>query len=558
MLLLIKKTIILSYNKIIDISIIYYVAEDFFLFVIIISVIIIIIFDDHKNHFDDHHKQRTYNTISKKMTTTNKKNPSVTSSDSDSNNAINSTTITSLLVKGDTATTTIDTTKKQQTLSNASSDITIDTTVDVSDDYIYDNHTIHRWWYEDPPSAINGGVLNENGLNHISLHQYVAGSYTPFDTLLNPMWTYLTELFPISMAPNLITLCGGFFCVLGYVITWIYGTTTFHEYDVVPKWILLLNGICMILYYTFDCIDGKQARRTNSSSPLGQLFDHGVDCLCLQQHLSMAMCFIVPCTNISCYWYMYLQASLQISFFVAQWEEYYTGLLPHSTGVIGVTEVNYGLALWSISNIFFDYTKFYSTIVFDYNNKYQVKHIISILWISFIIILITLSIIRVIRYISRHRQKQITLVVQLSSLSKLLSPILICIVGPIYILPHHTIVNTHNIRYISLSIGFAMTIITNKMIVYSMAKLPYATIQIYEILYIITPCLWIKYDTNITLDGINLLWKCITLLLFIRLFYWITLVCQQICHKLNIHLFRIKLPKKQLTTIKEKKEEKMS
>jgi len=24
-----------------------------------------------------------------------------------------------------------------------------------------------------------------------------------------------------------------------------------------------------------DAIDGKQARRTNSSSPLGQLFDHG-------------------------------------------------------------------------------------------------------------------------------------------------------------------------------------------------------------------------------------------------------------------------------------------
>lgn len=26
---------------------------------------------------------------------------------------------------------------------------------------------------------------------------------------------------------------------------------------------------------TFDAVDGKQARRTNSSSPLGELFDHG-------------------------------------------------------------------------------------------------------------------------------------------------------------------------------------------------------------------------------------------------------------------------------------------
>ncbi len=31
----------------------------------------------------------------------------------------------------------------------------------------------------------------------------------------------------------------------------------------------------MLAYLHLDCIDGKQARRTKSSSPLGQLFDHG-------------------------------------------------------------------------------------------------------------------------------------------------------------------------------------------------------------------------------------------------------------------------------------------
>lgn len=36
------------------------------------------------------------------------------------------------------------------------------------------------------------------------------------------------------------------------------------------------------LYSTFDNIDGKQARRTGSSSPLGQLFDHGKLYLILQ------------------------------------------------------------------------------------------------------------------------------------------------------------------------------------------------------------------------------------------------------------------------------------
>ena len=29
--------------------------------------------------------------------------------------------------------------------------------------------------------------------------------------------------------------------------------------------------------HTLDGIDGKQARRTGSSSPLGEMFDHGLD-----------------------------------------------------------------------------------------------------------------------------------------------------------------------------------------------------------------------------------------------------------------------------------------
>ena len=35
----------------------------------------------------------------------------------------------------------------------------------------------------------------------------------------------------------------------------------------------------IFIYQTLDAIDGKQARRTNSASPLGELFDHGCDSL---------------------------------------------------------------------------------------------------------------------------------------------------------------------------------------------------------------------------------------------------------------------------------------
>jgi phosphatidylglycerophosphate synthase len=42
-----------------------------------------------------------------------------------------------------------------------------------------------------------------------------------------------------------------------------------------PEWVYYLCAFNVFMYQTLDAIDGKQARRTGSSSPLGELFDHG-------------------------------------------------------------------------------------------------------------------------------------------------------------------------------------------------------------------------------------------------------------------------------------------
>lgn len=44
-----------------------------------------------------------------------------------------------------------------------------------------------------------------------------------------------------------------------------------------PRWACFLCALGLFIYQSLDAIDGKQARRTNSSSPLGELFDHGCD-----------------------------------------------------------------------------------------------------------------------------------------------------------------------------------------------------------------------------------------------------------------------------------------
>lgn len=49
--------------------------------------------------------------------------------------------------------------------------------------------------------------------------------------------------------------------------------------EVPPAWTFYYGALCIFLYQTFDAVDGKQARRTGTSGPLGQLFDHGCDAM---------------------------------------------------------------------------------------------------------------------------------------------------------------------------------------------------------------------------------------------------------------------------------------
>lgn len=44
-----------------------------------------------------------------------------------------------------------------------------------------------------------------------------------------------------------------------------------------PYFYYIVCACGVLIYQTFDAVDGKQARRTGQSSPLGQLFDHGCD-----------------------------------------------------------------------------------------------------------------------------------------------------------------------------------------------------------------------------------------------------------------------------------------
>jgi len=83
---------------------------------------------------------------------------------------------------------------------------------------------------------------------------------------MNVFWYWAVEFLPMWMAPNLVTFIGFLFMLSAYG-GFLFFDTRF-EGDV-PAWTFLWSAVAMFVYETLDAVDGKQARRTNSSSPMG-------------------------------------------------------------------------------------------------------------------------------------------------------------------------------------------------------------------------------------------------------------------------------------------------
>lgn len=80
-----------------------------------------------------------------------------------------------------------------------------------------------------------------------------------------------------------------------------------------PSWVFLYMALANFAYQTFDAVDGIHARAIKASSPLGQLFDHGIDALlhgimCCTQMSAMRM-------GSSIFAFIYFQGLVVVLFF---------------------------------------------------------------------------------------------------------------------------------------------------------------------------------------------------------------------------------------------------
>lgn len=75
-------------------------------------------------------------------------------------------------------------------------------------------------------------------------------------------------------------------------------------------------------------MDGKQARRTNSSTPLGELFDHGLDSWsCVYFVVTVYSIFGRGPSGVSVFVLYLLLWVVLFSFILSHWEKYNTGIL---------------------------------------------------------------------------------------------------------------------------------------------------------------------------------------------------------------------------------------
>lgn len=124
-----------------------------------------------------------------------------------------------------------------------------------------------------------------------------------------------------------------------------------------PSWVFYFASFALLMFQTFDGIDGKHARRCKTSSPLGQLFDHGCDSFSVV-FLLISISHTVQLEKI---YVLKLFGCCQLLIYVVNWSERHLETLTTQVGNFGVTEVQfivaaimaitgyYGQAMWHLS-----------------------------------------------------------------------------------------------------------------------------------------------------------------------------------------------------------------
>ncbi|XP_071573200.1 cholinephosphotransferase 1 isoform X4 [Temnothorax nylanderi] len=365
-------------------------------------------------------------------------------------------------------------------------------------------------------------LLSPGQLKRLSEHRYSCTSSSLLDGLLQPWWNWLVSKVPLWLAPNLITLVGLIINIVTTLILIYYSPDARTE---PPRWACFLCALGLFIYQSLDAIDGKQARRTGTSTPLGELFDHGCDSMSTV-FVALSACIAVQLGNYPNWMFFQCFCAMTL-FYCAHWQTYVSGSLRF--GKVDVTEAQFTIiTIHLISAIFGPQIWM---IELPYTGT-EVK--VFPLWAAVgVAILLAQSSISVI--LAGGVGKNGSTVAGTSVLSPIIPFSLVVV--PAFIIYRKSaehVYENHPALYI-LSFGMVAAKVTNRLVVAHMTK---NEMQYLDSSLIGPAMLFLNQYFNFFIQEYYVLWLCF-IWVTVDLFRYSAQVCLEICDHMKIKLFRI-------------------
>lgn len=216
----------------------------------------------------------------------------------------------------------------------------------------------------------NTKYVSDKGIENLQLYKYSGVENSLCARLfMNDFWEFVVSKVPTWIAPNVLTLSGLIFISIAGILSMIYSPT---YTEVIPSWVIFSYVILIFLYQTADNIDGKQARRTKSGSPLGELFDHGVDAIVMGVVAMMISSVIHGGGLVAIVGSVLLIAA----YWCSHWEEYHIGTLILGA-ITGPTELQMYIMAGFIFCGFYG-TEFFAHELFGYKISFIAHTVIAI------------------------------------------------------------------------------------------------------------------------------------------------------------------------------------
>ncbi|KAH6936042.1 hypothetical protein HPB50_012818 [Hyalomma asiaticum] len=293
----------------------------------------------------------------------------------------------------------------------------------------------------------------------------------------------------------------------------------------VPRWAFLLCALGLFVYQTLDACDGKQARRTGTNSPLGELFDHGCDSISTV-FVALAVCIAVKLGSYP--GWMFFQCFVAITlFYCAHWQTYVSGTLRF--GKFDVTEAQFSVMMIHIISAVFG-SDIWATKLPLFNVELRLLPVATALSVSIIMCYTDIAVI-----LSGGVGKNGSTVAGTSVLSPSI-PIALVVVPAfiIYQKSSSSIYENHPCLYI-IAFGMVAAKVTNRLVVAHMCR---SEMDYMDSALLGPGMLFLNQYFNTFINEYIILLVCLVYSVADLLHYSV-IVCNQICAHLQIPLLRI-------------------